>query len=196
MIRNRKSKKNKLYIKIIFILLALAIITIVVKNTFAKYTSTGTSTANVDVALYLLGETRITQNLKIDELLPRTEPYTYTFSIANNDGTNRAQTLMEYDLKIVMTTNLPLTYRIYKNQVYTDSGATDIIVTNTVATDDDGTYFRTITLPTGEFGFTTNETDTYQIVVNFPIIYNSAEYENVIENLEITVNSRQKIKNP
>ena len=51
-------------------------------------------------------------NIKLGMLEPRAEEYSYTFSVSNNDNAKRTETSLEYDLKIITTTNLPLTYEV------------------------------------------------------------------------------------
>lgn len=63
---------------------------------------------------------------------------------------------MEYTLKIVTTTNLPLSYSLYKNQKYTDNNSVNIIKSDVIARDsdlEDATYFRTLTTEREVFGF-------------------------------------------
>ena len=44
------------------------------------------------------------------------------------------------------------------------------------------------------FGHTENETNIYNLVIEFPLEYKQTiEYQDVIEGIEITVNSRQMI---
>ena len=100
---------------------------------------------------------------------------------------------MEYDLTIRTTTNLPLTYELYKNQDYKDTGAVDIIKTNNIEKDEYDTYFRIMTTETEVMKYKEPKTNVYQLVVHFPENYNTTNYQNIIEALEINVNSHQLI---
>ena len=80
------------------------------------------------------------------------------------------------------------------NQEYTDSNAVNIVKTNEIKQDDDGTFFRYITVEKEILNYDTPKTNTYQLVIHFPENYNTEEYQDIIEMLEITVNSKQIIK--
>ena len=98
---------------------------------------------------------------------------------------------MSYDLKIRTTTNLPLTYSLYMNQDYEDENAINRIETNEIEQDEDGTYFRTMTTETETLFYKEPKTNVYQLIVHFPANYNTIEYQDIIEMLEITIDSRQ-----
>ena len=185
---SRRRRKINLYKKIILIIILLIFLLLVIKGTLARYSSSGQSEANVDVAFYLLKEEEISQTIALEEMMPSDDVYTYTFSIANNDGTNRTETALKYTISIRMTTNLPLTYELYMND-----GTNNLFEGYTTEQDEFGTYFKTITSSENTFGFEQDETNTYKLQVKFPPEYNSVEYQGIIEALEITVDSQQII---
>ena len=93
------------------------------------------------------------------------------------------------------TTNLPLSYELYRNQHYDDTGAVNVISsTTTVAADSDGTYFKTMVAPSETFGFTQNQSNSYQLVIYFSSQYTSYSYQNIVESIEIVVDSRQVVE--
>lgn len=183
---SRRRRKVNLYKKIILILILLIFLLLVIKGTLARYSSSGQSEANVDVAFYLLKEEEISQNIALEEMMPSDEVYTYTFSVANNDGTDRTETALKYTISIKMTTNLPLTYELYMND-----GTENLFQNYTTEQDEYGTYFKTITSNEETFGFEADEQNTYKLQVRFPKEYNSVDYQGIIEALEIKVNSEQ-----
>ena len=189
MIMKIKIKKNK--IKILFILLILFLIIYFITSTFSKYKSDASSNADIQTALYLLKEDYQSMNISLNSMIPGSTPYIYTFSISNNNGINRSETNLEYYLKIRTTTNLPLEYELYLNEDYQNPAANSIITSNLVEQDVDGTYFRKIDLDKKNFGFTNNETNIYTLVVRFDSQYNDIKYQDIIESVEITVNSKQ-----
>ena len=63
--------------------------------------------------------------------------------------------------------------------------------TNEIAPDEDGTYFRTITTDTSYLKYTEPKTNIYQLVIYFPKVYNTENYQDIIESLEIIVKSEQ-----
>ncbi len=183
-----RKRTYKFKSKIILIFILLILIMVGIRGTFARYSSSGSAQANVDVAFYLLKENKLSQTIALQEMEPGSNVYTYTFSVANNDGTDRTETALKYTIAIRMTTNLPLTYELYVN-----GGTTNLFEGYTTEQDSDGTYFKTITSSEETFGFATNEQNIYELKVNFPSTYNSAEYQGIIEALEIKINSEQVV---
>ena len=170
-------KFNRVSILIILFLLLL----IVVPFTYSKFFSSAKSDAKVDTAFYILKADYYETNICIDDIAPSDDVYTYDFSVLNNDGKNRAETNMEYTLKIVTTTNLPLSYALYKNEKYNDNNSSNIITGDVIARDsdaEDATYFRTLSTEKEKFGFKKDEKNDYQLVISFPKEYDSFEFTN------------------
>lgn len=184
---------KKKVVKLLILLLTLILLIRVLTVAFSKYQSKATTNPNIQVAFYVINKNYEKMSLNLDSLFPSDEPYIYNFSISNTNGEKMCETDMEYDLIIRTTTNLPLTYELYKNQNYNDSGATNIIKTNDIVQDENKTYFRIISVETENFSYTTKKTNLYQLVVHFPKKYNTINYQDIIEGIEITVNSKQII---
>ena len=64
---------------------------------------------------------------------------------------------------------------------------------SSIVTDDDGTYFIELDVPTRYFGYTQNEYDLYNLIVEFPYEYKDSKYQDLIELFEINVSSKQRI---
>ena len=190
---NRKTKR-RVYVKLVILLLCLIILIRMFTLVLSKYESETNSNTNVDIAFYLLNEDYKTMQLNLASIFPQNDAYVYTFSIGNTDREKQAEVNLEYELSIRTTTNLPLTFELYMNQEYTDSNAVNIVKTNEIKQDDDGTFFRYITVEKEILNYDTPKTNTYQLVIHFPENYNTEEYQDIIEMLEITVNSKQIIK--
>ena len=184
-------KLRRLYAKLVILVLCFLIIARIFVLVLSKYESISNSYANVDIAFYLLNEDYKTMTLNLASLLPQDNAYTFEFSIGNQAGEEKAEIDIEYELSLRTTTNLPLTYELYMNQAYTDSGATNIIKENTVAQDEYGTYFRTMTTEKITLPYTEGKTNLYQLVVYFPDDYDQEKYQDIIELLEINVNGQQ-----
>lgn len=191
--KNKKKSINMNKVKFFIILVLIFIILKIINFTISKYEASSNSTANLGIAYYILKDDYQTMSVNLGSLLPREEPYVYTFSVANNDGTNRLETNLEYDLTIRTTTNLPLQFELYKNENYSDSGAQNIITSVNTETDEYDTYFTTYTTEKSYFGFTNNEQNTYNLVVYFPSVYSSIQYQDIIENIEVVIESKQII---
>jgi len=184
-------KLRRLYAKLVILVLCFLIIARIFVLVLSKYESISNSYANVDIAFYLLKEDFQTMTLNLASLLPQDNAYTFEFSIGNQAGEDVAEIDIEYELSVRTTTNLPLTYELYMNESYTDSGATNIIKENNVSQDEYGTYFRTITTEKITLPYTEGKTNLYQLVIYFPEDYDQEKYQDIIELLEINVNGQQ-----
>lgn len=187
--RRRKKVRIKLFRFVLLILLVVLSINLI-KNTRARYRSTAQSNANVDLAFYLFQEQSISQSLKLESILPRANPYNYTFSVANNDGTRRTETAINYSIEIKTTTNLQLSFKVFDQT----NPTVDLVSGVETRQDDNGTYFKYITVTGGHFGFQQDEQVNYTLQIEFPERYNLAQYEGIIEYLEMTVKSNQRIE--
>ncbi len=185
--RRRKNRIESIFIRFSLFVIMLLIGVYGIKSGLARYRSTITAQADVDLAYYFVRAGDISQDLKLERILPRTEKYIYSFSVANYDEDNRTETSLDYTIQLKTTTNLPLNYSVMKQ-----GETTNRITTSEAIADDDGTYFKYITATGDSFGFNQNEEHFYQIEIEFPPEYNSSQYEGIVEYLELTVYSTQK----
>ena len=79
-------KLKRLYAKFVILILCLLVLIRIVVLVLSKYESIANSTANVDIAFYLLNEDYKTMTLNLASLFPQDDAYVYTFSIGNQDG--------------------------------------------------------------------------------------------------------------
>lgn len=182
-------KYNRLTIAIII----LAILLFIVPITYSRFQSTRTPNAEIQTAFYIIDSNYETKSVHLDDLVPSATPYTYNFTVANNNGTDRAETDIEYTIEITSTTNLPLTYALYLNQEYTDEDSTNIIINDTTQPDEYGTYFKKMVTESKKFSHLKDESNSYQMTVVFPKEYEDFEYQGIIEGIIITVKSKQVI---
>lgn len=181
-------KRKSIRLVVIFLALVGLITVFIFQKTGAIYETITDSEASLDIAFYCIDEDFQTMTLSLDNIIPRTSPYVYNFSVSNNNGTKRTETELTYDLLIRTTTNLPLNVSLY------DTNNNPVLIgSETIAVDDDGTYFRYIDIPQRDFGFINNQTDNYRIQVVLPVIYSLEEYQDIIELIEINVDSKQKL---
>ena len=183
-------KYNRLTIAIII----LAILLFIVPITYSRFQSTRTPNTEIETAFYIIDSNYETKSVHLDDLVPSATPYTYNFTVANNNGTDRAETDIEYTIEITSTTNLPLNYALYLNQEYTDEDSTNIIINDTTQPDEYGTYFKKMVTESKKFSHLKDESNSYQMTVVFPKEYEYFEYQGIIEGISITVKSKQVIE--
>ena len=185
-------KSNKLTLAIIILAIILALIPIA----YSRLHSVAESDSKVETALYILKADYYEKEIKLDELIPSDIPYVYTFKVSNNDGEDRLETKLEYILKIITTTNLPLSYKLYMNEDYNNVNSTNIITNDTIQKNsEDGAYFRILSTEKQIFNYDKKEENIYHLVVNFPKEYDSFEYQDIIEGITISIESKQIIDN-
>lgn len=182
--------------KFTILIMVFILLFVITPITYSKFFSKAKGSADVDTAFYILNADYYSIDISLDDIVPSDEVYTYDFAILNNDGKNRVETNMEYTLEIVTTTNLPLSYSLYKNQKYTDNDSVNIIKSDVIARDsdmEDATYFRTLSTDKEVFGYKKDEENIYQLVISFPLEYSSYDYEGIVEGIKINIESKQII---
>lgn len=191
-LRERKGIRVKRRLKLILTIFVLLLVHRIVFNSFSLYESNAVSEATIEVAYFLLDDTYDSQTIKLNEMLPG-DTQQCKFSISNyyvDENTGKdviTQTDMEYEVTVRTTTNLPLKYKLSKS---TD-GSNDVEIVTSETKDIHDTYFYTLLTESGEFKFTSGQTNTYTIDIEFPAEYDGIEYQNIIECLEITVVGHQ-----
>lgn len=204
-------KKRLLKSLIIISLIIIIIIAIIhIRKTLARYETTATSERDFEVAFWVVDNDFKTDRLVIDDIYPSTNVFdNYTISVTNFDPGNLAtevddkiaETDIEYEIELITTTNLPLSYEIAK-----DGETISDRVTQQLFTDSDGTVYRKIKIGTSENPFimdtinnTTNQknkiTNTFTLKVTFPSQYSTnQEYADLMEDIKINLTARQVIE--
>lgn len=186
-------KKLKKSIIILFLIAIIIVAIIFIRNTLSRYETVATSEKDVDVAFWMFHDDFQSSSIIIEDIYPSNNSFDYSFSVSNfeadEDGTinKRAETDLEYNLKITTTTNLPLEYVIEKNG--------EIITTEqNIVTDEDGTYYREIIIDPSQMTQGEDLTDNYVIKVTFPKENDTnAEYSDLIEYVKLDINAEQII---
>ena len=188
-----KEGKKISYRNLIILIVAIILLIIIgITITMARYKSQGNTVANAEIAFYVLKEGYQQGNIMLANLYPSEDPFEYEFTITNTDGTNVAETSLEYSIELQITTNLPLEIEIYKNDTKLTNA--DDIENNVVLDESGQCYIRNIKINNGSFTFNQSKTDVYRLSAEFPIEYSAIEeYEGVIDNVAITLESKQKI---
>ena len=182
-------KKFFLVNKFNVLLILLFFLVSLIPFAYSRYSSTIISSAQIDVAIYVLEPGYQYVDLKLADVLPSSDSYEYSFTISNFNGSQTTDVNLEYDLSIVSTTNLPLTFELVDP---TNSNA-NLITTNTVSADDDGTYFRTIKTAKKTFSYTTNTTYSYKLILHYSNSDLNYEYQSMIDSIRIEINSQQVV---
>lgn len=179
---------------LILFLIAIIIIAIIfIRNTLSRYETVATSNKDVDVAFWMLHDDFQSANMIIQDIYPSDNSFDYSFSVSNfetdEEGNinKRAETDLEYELTITTTTNLPLEYVIERNG--------EIVTTQQeIISDEDGTYYRKISIEPSQMVQGQDVTDNYVIKVTFPKENDTnAEFSDLIEYIKLEINAKQII---
>ena len=195
LLKGDKTLKYKIRFSILAIVLILGLYVSVklISGSYARYYSKKSLVMDTSAALFILDPGEYKFDMDLEGLVPSDNDYTYMFTISNFTDNKVSQVDMEYSLKMVTTTNLPLTYRLYKNEEPTNG--TSILSSQSIVQDADTAWYNVFNIATtSTFIKSTKKTDTYYLVVNFPKTYSSTiEYAGQIESAEIIVNAKQII---
>lgn len=188
-------KKFILISKINFLILVFILLINIMPVTFSKYQSIGTGNINSNIAFYLLESTYVTEQVKLNDLVPSDNPYVFNFTIGNQRGDDVSEVDIEYVLQIITTTNLPLRYELYKNCNFLDNSAVNLITdANTeISQDEYGTYFQKFNIETEYLYYSEPLTNEYTLVVYFDKSNNEAKYQGMVEGIKLLVDSKQMI---
>lgn len=191
-LRERKGIRVKRRIKLVMAIFVLLLVHRIVFNSFSLYESNASTSANIEVAYFLLADTYEVQTIMLDDMQPGdTKEVDIAVSNYYVDETGQeviSETDMEYTLGLRTTTNLPLEYSVYLNQD-SESG-TDIVQMDTIQ-DEDDTYYYQLVEDTREFSYETGQTNTYTLQITMPEEYNNVEYQDVLECVEVVVDGQQ-----
>lgn len=181
--RKKFIKANK--ITILFVILTITVI--FVPFVYSRFLSETKSDSKIETAFYILDSDYYGATINLGGIVPRSEPYIYRFAISNFKDNDRLEVAMKYSLKIVTTTNLPLTYDLYMNGNHENS----IVVSDENIQDEYETYFKELSTNDVTFGFEENETNEYELYVYFDEQYDNFDYQDIVELVDIKIESNQ-----
>ena len=173
---------NKITLVVFFILIIL----LSIKFTFSSYEGKVDGKVVSDIAFYLLEAGNYSESLKMFEVVPDGNNYIFNVDVYNYKDNTRSDVNLEYELSLVTTTNLPIEY-----QIYLGDDATNIISSKEVFQDEDMMYFNRFMTGTRTFSKDKDMIDKYKIIVNFPKEYNDSKYQDLIDSVEVVIESRQ-----
>lgn len=195
-VTNINIKKLFFSTKILFIILFFLFIFNFIGIGLSKYDSTAISRAKASIAFFLIEEGTYEKSLPLGKIIPSKEKYVYPFTISNHNDTQITDVAIDYKITFITTTNLPLTYEVYKNENYTNKDAKNLVSNQEIYQDENKVYYNKITIDdTGSFSFDVNQTDIFNLVVKFDEKYqsNPDNYSGYIDLVKVIVDAKQKM---
>lgn len=192
---NYFEEKKRFLLFSLFLLLILYLSFKLFGVAYASYETKAKLNASIDRAIYLIDNEGMSFNIDPEQIIPSDDPYVYKFSISNFNATTRSDIDLLYELRVTTTTNLPLTFELYRNENYDDATAVNLFSSPRVVQDEDGAWYN-IYEPSGvyEMLYAEEVTDIYTLVINFPKVYSSnVVYADSIENIEVMIKSKQMV---
>ena len=124
----------------LFLILFLAFY--LLKIAYARYEIRAKVNANIDKALYIFEDDKLSFNLDPNGIIPSNEPYTYRFSVSNYNASKHSDVDLSYKVKVRTTTNLPITIGMYRNELPSASGAVNLFSSADILQDEDDAWYR------------------------------------------------------
>ncbi len=176
----------------LFLILVLAVY--LLRIAYARYEVQASIYSDIDQALYVFEAGDMSFNLDPEGIIPKNGKYTYRFSVANFNESKTSDVDLLYNLKVITTTNLPITVELYRN-CSDISNCTNLIQGARTANDEDGAWYKIYNVDGQyELDYSSQTTDVYSLVIEFPLNYaNDITYANSIENIEVSLHSEQMI---
>ena len=111
------------------------------------------------LAFFIVDVQSQTGQIKLEGMVPRSEPYLYSFTVSNFKDSLHANVDLTYTIEIIATTNMPLNFRIFKGNMQNNE-----IDSDTTTTNDDGVYFRHLVInDVTTMPYRNNVTETYTL---------------------------------
>ena len=188
-IKNINKTKFLFFFKYIAIFLLVVFIINIMEITYSKYSSSANGDAAANIAFFIVDVGTYENTISLNNLEPSNNDYIYKFTVNNFKNNKRTNVKLDYNFEFLTTTNLPLTYKIYKE------GTNNIITSNEIIQDGDMYFNKLSTNEAGSFSYEENQTEEYTLVVNFPITYNDKpdEYQGLIDSFMIKINATQRV---
>ena len=188
-------EKRRFLVFVLGLFLILFLAFYLLRVAYARYEIQAKINANIDKALYIFESEKLDFNLDPEGIIPSDDDYVYRFSVSNYNASKQSDVDLSYTLKVRTTTNLPIEIKIYRNELPTASGATNLFNGVVTAQDEDGAWYRIYnTNQEYQLLYENRTTDIYTLVVKFPTSYKSnTDYANYLESIEVILESKQII---
>ena len=190
-----KNIDRKTFIKYFSFFIILMIILLLVGNsdlTNARYETETNIKMEPNLAFFIVDVENQKGQIQLDGMLPSNNPYIYRFDVSNFNDRKKANVDLKYEIEIITTTNIPLTYKVYKGNDLT----TNIINDDYYDTDSNGVYYRHLKIDNIYYlNHNQRTTDTYTLYVEFKEEYKTyyEEYAGTLELVDIKINAEQVV---
>ena len=166
----------------------IIVLVLLIPITYSRFENKLNTNTKIDAAFYVVDTKTEVKNIKLDDIVPSDSAYEYNFTVSNFNDKGRSEVNLEYTLIVKTTTNLPLSYELYMND-----GENNILISEEIVKDEYGTYFNVMKTNKEIFYYKDNTTNSYKLKVKFPKVYDSFDYQDIVEAIFLEVDSKQLI---
>ena len=168
---------NKKKLILVFITIVLIyIISFITGKTYSRYVSRVVVSDTEEIAVPITDNNLDeTLTFQLSDMIPG-DTKTYNFTIKNYISDNITETKMNYSLRILKSTNIPVTIYLYKNDVQTNVLDANLVSNNNI------------------LGITTKTTDSYQLVIDWDDNETYDSYSGQTDYIDIVIESVQVIE--
>lgn len=160
--------------------------------TQARYESEVVVNAGPNLAFFIVDVSNTSGQIKLEGLVPRSNPYTFSFNVSNFNNEKHANVDLIYSIEIITTTNLPLNFKIFKG----NDMIRNEIDSDTITSDVNGVYYRHLVIDDiSTMNYDDDCTDTYVLWVEFPTTEMNYPdyYAGIIDLVDIKINAEQVV---
>lgn len=180
-------KKSKVKLNIIVLLISGIMLVVGSSITYSLFTSSTKFVANQKVAKFIFNAKKTdTIELPITNLNPGDE-IEYKFEVANNINSKRSEVTINYYMTIKTYHFMPLDIELYK----VDGNVEERILKcdETYSRNQDNQLLCNMDIQT--LSHNEAEMDKYKLKIKFPAIYNTENYTELVDYIDIDINSWQ-----
>ena len=173
--------------KIMVLIILLFLIPCVCKITYSLFTSdTSITIKNGEIAEFIF-ETKRTDHIELEfENLKAGENREYEFQVSNVKDNNITNVTTEYQITIKTFHFMPLIIELYKNN--------ELVMTCNEKYSRNSDNALVCNSDIWELEHNSAKTDNFKIKISFPNEYNSLEYTELVDYIDIDISSWQKTK--
>ena len=173
--------------KIMIIIVCLFILICGTGITYSLFTSSSNLIANQKIAQFIFDATRTDSiELPITNLNPGDEPVKYTFQVTNNLEQKKSEVTINYQIIVKTYHFMPLDIKLFKEGV-----EEAILICDDDFSRDEATNQLICNSDIQKMVHSDEVTDKYTLELKFPEKYNSEVYSNLVDYIDIDINSWQ-----
>lgn len=172
--------------RITLTVMGILVLLLLTRTVFTSFYTDSNGTVVNHIAFYVLDSHKQTETLKMFDIKPDSNDYTYEIDVSNFKNGKVSEVDLNVNLSIRTTTNLPVSYALYL-----EDDNTNILGDREVIQDSNNVYYFKYNPPGFTFTHGVQKTNHYRLTLNFPSSYNNEAYQDLIDSIEITLNANQ-----